>query len=91
MKWLLVVFLAGFAALLVWASEGLPDPGDPQSPANQHVSPEYLIHAEEDTGVPNVVTAVLADYRSYDTLGELLVIVTAGLACVLVLKVAVKQ
>ena len=86
-----MVFLSGFAALLIWASEGLPDRADPQAPANQHVSPEYLIRAEEDTGVPNVVTAVLADYRGYDTLGELMVIVTAGLACVLVLKVAGKQ
>lgn len=90
MKWLLVVFLASFACLLVWASEGLPDRADPRSPANQHVSPEYLIRAEEDTGVPNVVTAVLADYRGYDTLGELMVIVTAGLGCVLVLKAAGK-
>ena len=87
MRWLLVVFLAGFAALLIWASAGLPDRADTQAPANQHVSPEYLVRAEEDTGVPNVVTAVLADYRGYDTLGELIVIVTAGLACIFVLKV----
>jgi multicomponent Na+:H+ antiporter subunit B len=87
LKLLLVVFLASFAGLLVWASEGLPDRADPDSPANRHVSPEYLIRAEEETGVPNVVTAVLADYRGYDTLGELLVIVTAGLACILVLKI----
>jgi multicomponent Na+:H+ antiporter subunit B len=90
LKVLLVVFLASLASLLVWASEGLPDRADPQAPANQHVSPEYLIRAQEETGVPNVVTAVLADYRGYDTLGELIVIVTAGLGCVLVLKVAKK-
>ena len=29
--------------------------------------------------VPNVVTAVLASYRGYDTLGELIVIFTAGI------------
>ncbi len=81
-----MAFLAGFASLLIWASEDLPDRADTQAPANQHVSPEYLSHAEEEIGVPNVVTAVLADYRGYDTLGELIVIVTAGLASVLVLK-----
>jgi multicomponent Na+:H+ antiporter subunit B len=32
-----------------------------------------------------VVTSVLADYRSFDTLGETLVIVTAGLACLVIL------
>ncbi len=91
MKWVLLIFLVGFAGLMVWATEDLPDRAEPLSPANQHVSPEYLTRAKEDTGVPNVVTAVLADYRGYDTLGELIVIVTAGLACVLVLKVAAKH
>ena len=32
-----------------------------------------------------MVTAVLADYRGFDTLGETLVVFTAGIACVLVL------
>lgn len=32
-----------------------------------------------------MVTAILADYRGYDTLGETVVILTAGLACLLVL------
>lgn len=38
-------------------------------------------------GPPNFVTAVLADYRGYDTLGETTVIFTAGLACLLILGV----
>ena len=36
--------------------------------------------AEVDTSVPNIVTAVLASYRGYDTLGETTVIFTAGIA-----------
>ncbi|MFW6174679.1 MAG: hydrogen gas-evolving membrane-bound hydrogenase subunit E, partial [Chloroflexota bacterium] len=59
---------------------------DLDAPANQHVSPEYLRRAQAETGVPNVVAAVLADYRSYDTLGELVVVLTAGVACVFALK-----
>lgn len=86
MRGILLVFLAGFSALLIWVSGDLPDRADTQAPANQHVSPEYLLRAEEDTGALNVVTAVLADYRAYDTLGELIVIFTAGLACVFALK-----
>lgn len=78
--------LAGFGALLIWVEGDLPDRADTQAPANQHVSPEYLLQAEEETGATNVVTAVLADYRGYDTLGELIVIVAAGLACVFVLR-----
>jgi multicomponent Na+:H+ antiporter subunit B len=36
--------------------------------------------------VPNVVTSVLADYRSYDTLGETTVIFTAGIGVMLLLQ-----
>ncbi|MCP4369674.1 MAG: sodium:proton antiporter, partial [Deltaproteobacteria bacterium] len=35
---------------------------------------------------PNIVTAVLADYRGYDTLGETTVIFSAGMACILLLR-----
>ena len=41
---------------------------------------------EEETGVPNMVTAGLADYRGYDTLGETTVIFTAGVSVILLLR-----
>ncbi|MBM3224930.1 MAG: cation:proton antiporter, partial [Candidatus Tectomicrobia bacterium] len=44
-----------------------------------------------ETGTPNFVTAILADYRAYDTLGETTVIFTAGLACVLILRVQLQR
>jgi multicomponent Na+:H+ antiporter subunit B len=50
-----------------------------------HVSPRYIERSHEETGAPNFVTAVLADYRGYDTLGETTVIFTAGVACLLIL------
>ena len=43
------------------------------------------------TRTPNIVTAVLADYRGYDTLGETAVILTAGLAVMLILPGAVRR
>ena len=85
MKWLAVPLMALFLALMLYATSGLPGRGDPQSPANTHVSPYYIENALEDTETENVVTAVLADYRGYDTLGETAVIFTAGLACLLIL------
>lgn len=85
MRWAQFLVLAVFAGLLVWVSGDLPDRAAVQAPANQHVSPHYLRHAQTETGVPNVVAAVLADYRGYDTLGELVVVFTAGLACLFVL------
>jgi multicomponent Na+:H+ antiporter subunit B len=74
-----------FLALMLYATGDLPDRGDPQAPANVHVSPSYIERTIEDTETPNIVTSVLADYRGYDTLGETLVIFTAGLACILIL------
>ncbi|HVR28193.1 MAG TPA: DUF4040 domain-containing protein [Thermoanaerobaculia bacterium] len=73
------------AASLLRSVDHLPPVGDPTSPASRHVSPRYQEDGREETGAPNLVTAVLADYRSHDTLGETVVIFTAGLACLLVL------
>jgi multicomponent Na+:H+ antiporter subunit B len=39
-----------------------------------------------ETGVPNVVTAVLASYRGYDTLGETVVVFTAGAGVIALLR-----
>jgi multicomponent Na+:H+ antiporter subunit B len=50
------------------------------------VSPRYLAQGLPETGTPNIVTAVLADYRAYDTLVETVVIVTAALGCWLLLR-----
>lgn len=85
MRWLNALIMLLFVALMLYATVGLPDHADPQAPANVHVSPTYIEDTIEDTHTPNVVTSVLADYRGYDTLGETIVIFTAGLACVLIL------
>ncbi|MEL7127966.1 MAG: DUF4040 domain-containing protein [Pseudomonadota bacterium] len=72
-------------AVLIYATIDLPALGDVSSPANAHVGAEYLARVEADTGVPNVVTAVLASYRGFDTLGETGVIFAAGIAVALLL------
>ena len=51
-----------------------------------HVVPRYLNDAVKETGVPNVVTAVLASYRGYDTLGETTVVFTAGAGVIALLR-----
>jgi multicomponent Na+:H+ antiporter subunit B len=50
------------------------------------VSAVYLERSLEDTHTPNVVTSVLMDYRSFDTLIETVVIFTSGIACALLLR-----
>ena len=72
-------------AALVYGTLDLPAFGDPQSPAQSHVAPRYIDQAMKETGVPNIITAVLASYRGFDTLGEVVVIFTAGIAVLLLL------
>lgn len=83
--------LAAFVALMVYAGADLPPLGDPGSPASIHVAAGYISDALDDTRTPNVVTAVLADYRGFDTLGEAVVVFTAVLGCVLILGRAVRH
>ena len=86
MKVLSLIVAIVIGAALIYGTLDMPKWGDPNSPASSHVSPYYLRHSLEQTATPNVVTSVLADYRSYDTLGETTVIFTAGMACVLLLR-----
>lgn len=68
-------------ALLLYAVDDLPEFGDPQSPASQSgISQHYIKETYNESHVPNLVTAVLADYRSYDTMFETVVVFTAGIA-----------
>ena len=67
---------------LLWGTSDIPHFADPSAPANQHVAPYYLEESPEQIGIPNVVTSVLASYRGYDTLGEVVVIFTAGIGVI---------
>lgn len=72
--------------LLILAVSDFPDWGDPASPASSYrVSNHYLTESFAETSVPNLVTAVLADYRGYDTLFETVVIFAAGIAILAIL------
>ncbi len=81
----IAVFATG--AALIYATIDMPAFGDPQAPANAYVGQAYVEETPNDIAVPNIVTAVLASYRGFDTLGETVVIFTAGLAVLLLLGV----
>ncbi len=72
--------------LLLYAAKDLPVFEDPNSPASVHISPTYIEQSYQDTHTPNIVTAVLMDYRSIDTMVETVVIFAAGIACILLLR-----
>ena len=73
-------------ALLTVILDDLPAWGDAQSPANAHVSAYYLENAYNQTHVPNVVTAVLADYRGFDTMFETGVVFVAVIGIMAILR-----
>ena len=50
------------------------------------VSSHFIASTGVDTEVPNMVTAVLADYRGFDTMFETVVVFIAGLAVVSILR-----
>ena len=79
------VVVAITGAALIYGSFDMARFGDAEAVTNRHVAPYYLENTKKHTGIPNVVTAVLASYRGYDTLGEVVVIFTAGIGVILLL------
>ena len=80
---LIVVFVTGGA--LVYGTMDMPPFGEATNPVHQHVNNHYLEESVHEVDVPNVVTAVLASYRGYDTMGETAVVFTAAVGVMLLL------
>lgn len=94
MKYLQLILIIAFTGVLLYAAMDLPQRGNPdnqmhreRSMTDTQVAGHYYIeNAYEDAHTPNMVTVVLGDYRSMDTLGEQVVIFTAGMICFLLLR-----
>lgn len=67
------------------AFDVLPVIGDPESAPNSHVSDYYIEHAIDECNSPNMVTAVIVDYRAFDTMFETTVMFLAGLSVIIIL------
>lgn len=85
----LVVLATG--ALLVFGTLDMPHYGDPSAPIHNHVAPDYIEGSRTSIEVPNVVTSVLASYRSFDTFGETTVVLTAVIGVMLLLGGTMKE
>ena len=84
-RWLAVGVVTLTTLVVIYASFDKPRLGDPDAPVHQHVAPWYLEETPNLVGIPNVVTAVLGSYRAYDTLGEVIVVLTAGIGVLFLL------
>lgn len=70
MRGLVTVLLAVITGMFCSFVTYLPFIGDVNSAPNQHVTPVYIERSVQDTGSPNIVTGLLADYRGFDTMWE---------------------
>lgn len=87
MKLLALTAVLFTGLLLLMATGDFPAWGDAVSPANSSsLSHHYIQNVRVETKVPNIVTAVLADYRGYDTMFETVVIFVAGIAILAILR-----
>lgn len=75
---------------LLYGVAKLPPVGSVSNPAYTHVVPHYLEKGPEETGCENIVTAIILNYRGFDTNGEVTVIFTSLMAVFGVLLVAKK-
>ena len=84
--WMSLAVSLAVGLLVMYGTLGLPEFSDPQAPIHQHVAPRYLKEMPKEVDIPNAVTAVLASYRGFDTLGETVVVFTAGAGVIALLR-----
>lgn len=83
--WPPLLVCGAVGAVLVYGTYDLPPFGAANTPVNTGAGATYIDVVMPDTGIPNLVTAVLAAYRSFDTLGETAVVFCAGVGVLLLL------
>ena len=71
--------------LVVAKLDVLPAIGDVNSAPALHVSKYYIEHAVHDTNSPNMVTAMIVDYRAFDTMFETTVMFLSGIGVIMIL------
>ena len=86
-----VAILFAISAVGLKAFDDLPDFGTPAFVAAGDIqeivaSQDYIEQSLSKTGAANVVSAVILDWRAYDTLGEATVLFTSILGAVVILR-----
>jgi len=90
-----IALCLAMGGILIYGMQDMPSVGDAKSPANSNegVARRYIEkspHLPDGTlgevGAANIVTSVLGDYRGFDTMGETVVIFTAALCVLLLLR-----
>lgn len=82
----LVVTMAVIVAMAILAVSEMPTYGR-TNPTFNAVFEHYIYWGVQETGAVNIVAQILTDYRAYDTLIETVVLFSAIMASILVLRV----
>lgn len=75
-----------FIGILLIGVAELPEFGNASNPQNNYVTERYLEKGMEETGAKNLITAIILDYRAFDTFGESIVLFVAVISVVILLK-----
>lgn len=83
--------LAGVMAVIVIAVllltvSYLPAFGDAENPTINEVYDKYVYEGVEDTGAINLVAGMILDYRAFDTLGESVMLFTATIGVIMLIR-----
>ena len=82
-----VAFVAVIGVFIIQVFTEFPVFGEPvMERFSDAPSAMYLAQGLQETGAPNIVTAVLLDFRAWDTLGEATVLFCAALGAVAILR-----
>lgn len=85
-----VLFLILFG-ILVYSIIEMPTMQTVDAPSYNEVTEYYIENAVNETGSVNFISAILADYRGFDTLGETIVLFTSVVAVASVLRTVKKK
>ncbi len=78
-----LIFFGLFLIFAYFAVQELPQFGEPLP---REAMAHYLDNGPEETGAMNIVTAVLLDYRAYDTIGEATVLFASIVGAFVILR-----
>jgi len=82
-----VITLVAIFIFSISVFENIPPFGKPLMETSKY----YLENGARDTGATNLVSAIILDYRAYDTLGEVTVLFTAILGALTVLRISTRK
>ncbi|KAF8818247.1 hydrogen gas-evolving membrane-bound hydrogenase subunit E [Rickettsia endosymbiont of Cardiosporidium cionae] len=72
--------------ILSFAGKDLPQFAAVDSNVQNYMTEYYIQNTKNEIGISSIVAAILASYRGYDTLGETIVILIAGLSVLIILS-----